>query len=102
MPRTGYTMQSMRFTHKGIVAEAMAARRKRIVHAPVIIMLVSRKRLVDHTSGGVFLRAMIRVHGRLIRIEASDNADNEPKMQVVKFMKPTIFIMLQVPASSPS
>jgi hypothetical protein len=53
-----------------------------MVHAPVIIMFVSRKRLVDHTSGGVFRRAMIIVHGRLIRIEARDNADNEPKRQV--------------------
>jgi hypothetical protein len=79
IPRREYTMQNTRFTQNGIVAERTVARPKRIVHAPVIIMLVSRKRPVDHISDGVFRRAMIIVHGRLIKIDTRDNPDNEPK-----------------------
>jgi hypothetical protein len=78
LPKNGYTIQNMRLTQRGIVAERAVAKLKRIVHAPVIIMFVSRKRLVDHTSGGVFRRAMIIVHGRLIRIDARDKPDNVP------------------------
>jgi hypothetical protein len=79
----GYTAQSARFTQNGIVVETTAARPKRTVHAPVIIILVSRNRPVDHTSGGVFRRAMIMVHGCLIRMDARDNPDNEAKKKVI-------------------
>jgi hypothetical protein len=82
LPRRKYTAQSTRFTQNGMVNERTAARARRIVHAPVIIMLVSRKRLVVQTSGGVLRWAMMIVHGRLIRIDARDNPDNEPKRQV--------------------
>ncbi|MFZ1037653.1 MAG: hypothetical protein WAN57_10650 [Smithella sp.] len=58
--------------------ETTVARAKSIVHAPVIIMFDSRKRLVDHTSGGVFRRAMIIVQGRLNRIDTRDRPDNAP------------------------
>jgi len=60
------------------VIEKTVARVKSVVHAPVIIMFVSRKRPVDHISGGVFRRAMIIVHGRLNRIDARDRPDSVP------------------------
>jgi len=78
LPRSEYTTKSMRLTQRGIVTERTVAKLKRIVHAPVIIMFVSRKRLVAHTSGGMFRRAIIMVHGRFIRIDTRDNPDNIP------------------------
>jgi hypothetical protein len=57
------------------VIEKTVAMAKSIVHAPVIIMFDSRKRRVGHTSGGVFRRAIIIVHGRLNRIDTRERPD---------------------------